>query len=215
MTPGSTLGKSVVLLLAAAAWLAPAVAKSEPNALVNEAIAELTVALDGRREALAADREALYAVIDTILLPRFDREYAAQLVLGRHWRGANAKQRQRFIDAFYKAMLRQYADGVLEFDPDRVEVLPFRGDADQRRTMVRTIVSLDDGTKVPVNYGLVMRDTGWLMFDVTIEGVSYVRNFRAELDAEIRGSSLDAVIERFEREAAEGSAADAGQDEAG
>lgn len=198
------LAASIALLFAAAA---PAATEDDPNALINAAIAELSAGLDGRREQLAADRQALYKLIDGILLPRFDTQYAAQLVLGQHWRNASAAQRKRFIDAFYGALLRKYADGVLEFEPGRVEVLPFRGDETKQRTMVRTIVRLNDGQRVPVNYGLVMRDAGWLIFDVTIEGVSYVRNFRAELDTEIRASGLDAVIARLEREAASESAA--------
>lgn len=172
-----------------------------PNAVVESAIAELTVALDGRQDELAADTAALYALIDDILLPRFDRKYAAQLVLGKHWRAADAAQRDRFIDAFYSALLRKYADGVLEFEPDRVEVLPFRGDTTKKRVTVRTKIQLEDGTDALVNYGLVLRDAGWLFFDVTIEGISYVRNYRAELDSEIRSTSLEAVITRFESEA--------------
>jgi phospholipid transport system substrate-binding protein len=62
---------------------------------------------------------------------------------------------------------------------------------------VKTIVLLDDGTKVPVNYGVVKRDSGWMMFDVTIEGISYVRNFRTELNAEIQAKGLRAVIDRL------------------
>ena len=185
------------MLVSGYGWAAAA----SPNDLIDSAIVELSASLDGRKQALAEDRPELIRVINTILLPRFDQKYAAQLVLGRHWRSANGEQRQRFIDAFYNAMLRKYADGVLEFEQDKVEVLPFRGDATKQRTMVRTIVRMNDGSRVPVNYGLVMRDSGWLIFDVTIEGVSYIRNFRAELDAEIRSSSLEAVIERFETEA--------------
>ena len=208
----------LVILLAAFAVSGAAAAQS-PNDLIDGAIVELAAGLDGRRDELAEDREALHALIDRILLPRFDRRYAAQLVLGQHWRAATEEQRTRFVDAFYNAMLRQYADGVLEFQPDRIEVLPFRGDDTERRTMVRTMVMLDDGQRVPVNYGLVRRDEGWLMFDVTIEGVSYVRNFRAELDSEIRAAGLESVIARFESEAgggdegeADGHSADAGQD---
>ncbi|MDJ0910924.1 MAG: ABC transporter substrate-binding protein [Woeseiaceae bacterium] len=207
----------LVTLLATFAVSGTAAAQS-PNDLIDEAIVELTAGLDGRRDELSDDRAALHALIDEILLPRFDRRYAAQLVLGQHWRAASAEQRERFVDAFYNAMLRQYADGVLEFQPDRIEVLPFRGDDTGRRTTVRTMVMLDDGQRVPVNYGLVKRDEGWLMFDVTIEGVSYVRNFRAELDSEIRAGSLDSTIARFEREAEEsdegesdGDSGDAGQ----
>ncbi len=122
-------------------------------------------------------------------------------MLARHWRGANKEQRDRFVEAFYRTLIHRYADGVLEFEFDRVEILPFRGDATRRITSVKTVVELDDGTKVPVNYTLVNREAGWQMFDVTIEGVSYVRNFRAEFDAEIKASSLDAVIDRLEQEA--------------
>ena len=79
-------------------------------------------------------------------------------------------------------------------------MLTFRGDDTKRRTQVKTIVQLADGTKVPVNYDLVRRGEGWKMFNVTIEGVSYIRNFRAEVDSEIRSSNLNAVIERLEDE---------------
>ena len=172
-----------------------------PNDVIQSASEELTAALNGRKEMLAANRDELYATIDNILLPRFDRRYAAQLVLGRHWRDANAEQRDRFIGAFYGSLLRKYSDGVLEFSQDRIEVLPFRGDLSKPRTTVKTIVTLDDGTKVPVNYGMVNRDSNWLMFDVTIEGISYVRNFRTELNSEIQATGLDAVITRLEGEA--------------
>ena len=190
-------------LLAMFVLLTGAVAFAQsPNDVIQEAADALAAELEGRKDALAADREALYAVIDKILLPRFDRRYAAQLVLGRHWRTANAEQREGFIDAFYGSLLRKYADGVLEFDQDRVEILPFRDDESNPRVTVRTIVKLEDGTDVPVNYGLVKRDSGWLMFDVTIEGISYVRNFRTELNAEIQATSLDAVIARLKGESA-------------
>ena len=203
-----TILPRLTAILFLAAGLAYA-ADESPNDLVTGAINELSAALDGRKDELADDRDALYEVIDAILLPRFDRKYAAQLVLGQHWRTASEEQRERFIDAFYSAMLGKYADGVLEFEEDRIEVLAYRGDPSKKRTMVRTVVRLNDGQKVPVNYGLVQRESGWLMFDVTIEGVSYIRNFRAELDSEIRASSLEAVINRFESEASGGAAANA------
>ena len=106
------------------------------------------------------------------------------------------------MTAFYTTLLQRYADGVLEFENDKVEILPFRGDATRRITTVKTIVRLDDGTKVPVNYSLVNRNDNWRMFDVIIEGVSYVRTFRSEFETEIRASSLEEVIVRLESEAA-------------
>ena len=192
--------KQFVLILILG-FMSSAVMAQEPNDVIQETADELAAALDGRKEELAADKVALYSMIDGILLPRFDRRYAAQLVLGRPWRDATAEQRERFIDGFYASMLRRYANGVLEFDQSKMEILPFRGDLEKKRTTVKTIVRLNDGTKVPVNYEMVKRDSGWMMFDVKIEGISYIRNFKTEINAEIQATSLDAVIERLEMEA--------------
>ena len=181
---------------------APTVADDQtPQQVVESAVTSLAEKMDGRQEELAADRQSLYAIIDELLLPRFDRKFAAQMVLAKHWRTADATQRDRFISAFYQALLRRYADGVLEFDQDKITVLPFRGDLSKPRTKIRSSVQLDDGSKVAVDYELVKRESGWLLFNVVIEGVSYIRNYRTELDSEIRRSSLEAVINRLEAEA--------------
>jgi phospholipid transport system substrate-binding protein len=176
-------------------------AATRPNEVIASAVDLLNEGLDGRKEELATDEAALHEFIDGILMPRFDREFAAGAVLGKHWRTASTEQKKRFISAFYSTLLKRYADGILEFEMNRVEILPYTGDASKRTTVVKTNVRLDDGTKVPVHYTLVNREDQWRMFDVKIEGVSYVINYRKELDAEIKTSSLDAVIERLEREA--------------
>jgi phospholipid transport system substrate-binding protein len=183
-------------------------AQEAPDEFVREAAELLDEAVSERKQELTTDKEALYELIDEILLPRFDRRYAAQLVLGRHWRTASEAQRERFIEAFYQSLMRQYADGLLEFDLSQLKILPYRGDPSKPRTVVRTVVVLDDGTEAPVDYGLVKKDSGWQVFDVTIEGISYVRNFRAEFNSEIQAKGLDAVIERLEREAAQGGGAE-------
>ena len=196
--------KDLIIALVIAAIPIAALAQADmqsPNEVVAEAAKQLDQALSERKRELAADKEALYGLIDEILLPRFDRKYSAQLVLGRHWRTATEQQRERFIDAFYGNLLRRYADGVLDFDLSQVEILPFRGNTSDPRVTVRTMVTLEDGTDVPVDYAMVRREEGWLLFDVIIEGISYVRNFRAELDSEIQAKSLDAAIERLESEA--------------
>jgi len=190
---------ALLLLLGLLASIAYA---QSPNDVIDDAAKQLDQALQGRKDELKNNRDALYKLIDDILLPRFDRTYAAQLVLGQHWRSASADQRTRFVAAFYTNLLQKYADGVLEFDLSKVEIQPFRGDLSKPRVTVRTTVLLDDGTKVPVDYSLVKRSAGWMLFDVSIEGISYVRNFRVELNSEIQSSSLDAVIDRLQREAA-------------
>ncbi|MEM7501170.1 MAG: ABC transporter substrate-binding protein [Pseudomonadota bacterium] len=191
----------LLLVFSPAAALAQA-----PVTVIEEASELLAVELAERKDELSSDRDALYAVVNDIILPRFDRRYAAQLVLGRNWRSASSEQRNAFIEAFYANLLRRYAEGALEFDEDQIEILPFRGDESKGRVTVKTRVRLDDGTVVPVDYGLSNRSGSWKVFDVVIEGISYVRNFRAELASEIQASSLDAVISRLNSEAPAGAA---------
>lgn len=195
------MGKAAAVLASLILGSGIVFAEDSPNAVIESSVALFAEQLEGRREELTENRQALYAIIDEILMPRFDSRFAAQVVLAKHWRTASEEQQARFIDAFYRALLRKYSDGILEFDPNMITVLPFRGDDTKKRTRVRSSVALDDGTKVSVDYELVKRKAGWLVFNVVIEGVSYVRNFRAELDSEIRATSLDAVIERLENEA--------------
>jgi phospholipid transport system substrate-binding protein len=194
--------KAILAIVFTAVLSCGALAADEsPNEVVESAIALFAESLTGREDELAADRAVLYELIDAILLPRFDRKFAAQVVLAKHWRSASESQRERFIEAFYQALVRRYAEGLLQFDQNKVEVLPYRGDLSKPRTRVRSTVQMEEGGKIAVDYDLVKRESGWLLFNVVIEGVSYVRNFRAELDSEIRRSSLDAVIERLEGEA--------------
>ena len=189
--------------IATLALVAPiAEAAAKPIEVIESAVDLLNEGLDGRKDELAADEAALHEFIDGILLPRFDREFAAGAVLGKHWRTASDEQKERFVSAFYRTLLKRYADGILEFDMERVEILPYRGDDSKRTTVVKTNVRLDDGSKIPVHYTLVNREDQWRMFDVKIEGVSYVVNYRKELESEIRSTGLESVIKRLEREAA-------------
>jgi len=193
---GDSLMKHLILTLIIGLMPLSALADS-PNDVIQGAADALEVALEGRKDELSEDREQLFALIDDVLLPVFDRHYSAQLVLGRHWRNASDAERSEFIEAFYASMLRKYGEGVLQFDQSSLQILPFRGDDTKSRATVKTIVQLGDGTKVPVNYGVVRRDSGWMMFDITIEGISYVRNFRTELNAEIQANGLKSVIDRL------------------
>lgn len=202
---GQRTAKRLLIILVTSLFTLGIVADS-PNSVVEDAAKLLDQALKDRRDELGKDKKALYALIDGILMPRFDRRYAAQLVLARHWRTANEEERERFIHAFYDHLMHLYAEAILEFDLTKLKVLPFRDDPSKKRTVVKTIMLMDDGTKVPVNYGMVSHESGWQMFDVTIEGISYVRNFKAELNAEIEAKGLDGVIQRLEKESSDGTA---------
>ena len=168
-----------------------------PEEVVRSAAEQVLESMEGRRAHLESHPAELRALVDAVFLPRFDRNYAAYLVLGRHGRAANADQRSRFSDALYQYLLSRYANGLLSFTSDRLQVLPFQGTPGDERTTVRTFVILNDGRRIPVNYDLRLGDAGWRVFDIAIDGISYVRNLRSQLGQEIEQNGLESVITRL------------------
>ena len=192
----------IVALIVIACMLFPVhVAADTPNEFVEDIVAVLEERMHGRREELSKDPETLNALIDEVLLPRFDQQQFASSILREHWDTASEEQKSRFIDAFYSVLLHRYAQRLLDIELDSVMVLPFRGDITMPLVIVKTRVALVDGTNANVNYVLVPHDTSWWIIDVKIKGVSYVRNFRTQFGLEIDETGLDQLIARLEKEA--------------
>jgi len=169
-----------------------------PDEVIRQASDEIVAVLATRRDELAADTDELYRVVDEILLPRFDQRYAGGLVMGKYWRQANDEQRERFIVALYRSLLRTYANNILEYDGDALEVVPFEGDLSEGKAIVETRVKLDTGVVTPVNYRMRLSDEQWKAYDVIIEGISYVTNYRKQYASEFRAKGIDQVISELE-----------------
>ena len=189
-----------ILPLTGAAAAAGSVPGPGPQELIETAATRMLNALDADRAAAQSNPARVRKLVDEILLPHFDTDYTARLVLGKHWRNANPEQRQRFIDAFYQSLLRNYGTSLAEFTADRMTILPFRGNLDSGQATVRTEVRRSDGTRVPVSYSMRATPGGWKAWDVTIEGISYVHNLRNDVGTEVNQRGLDAVIARLDFE---------------
>jgi phospholipid transport system substrate-binding protein len=176
-----------------------ALAEVMPDQVVQGIADDLGDAIEGHKAELQGNRDKLIEVIDGILLPHFDIDYASILVLGRNAREATPAQRARFAKAFYNSIAHRYAEGLLNYTRGRVKVLPFKGATNDRKTIVRTQVVLDDGKLLPVDYAFRKTKQGeWKAYDVIIEGISYITNYRNQVAAEIAKTDLDSLISRLE-----------------
>jgi phospholipid transport system substrate-binding protein len=170
-----------------------------PEALVNDSAKRMLSELDANRAMYAKDPEKLDALVANVLLPNFDVDYAARLVLGQPWRTATPDQRQRFVKAFYHSLLTNYGNALINFTAGNFAVLPYRGDPNDTQATVRTEVKKSDGSKVPVNFTLHKTDQGWKAWDVVIDGISYVKSFKTDFAAEVEQKGLDELIARLEK----------------
>src|SRR6266853_6772933 len=177
---------------------AGAAAAEGPTEVVQSAAQGMLGDLDKDRDAYRRDPAKVGQLVDKYLLPHFDTEASARLVLGAHWRTATSEQRKRFIDAFYHSLLTNYGTALVEFTADRLKIFPTKVDADATRATVRTDVKRASGDHVSVNYYLHKTPQGWKAYNLAIEGIDYVNSYRTDFGEQIEAQGIDAVIKRLE-----------------
>lgn len=191
--------KLAVAMLAFGAMAAvSAEPERSPEQVIRDASELTNAALEGRRDELKDNREALFDLIDEILLPRWDRQYTGQLVMGRYWREASSEQREAFISGLYRKLLDSYGDGVLQYEADKLKIIGTRGNPEDGRVMVDSEVELEDGTPVPISYRLRIHEDSWKVYDVVVEGISYVTNYRNQYASEFRAKGVEGVIDELQ-----------------
>jgi phospholipid transport system substrate-binding protein len=196
------LSFSGATLLYAQAPAAPAGATAQapgPYDVVKTAAEGMLRELDANRAEYRKDPSKVAALVDKYLLPNFDVETSARAVLGLHWRTATPDQRKRFVDAFYHSLLNNYGAALSEFTSDKLKIFPANVDAGSDRASVRTEVKRDNGDRIAVNYAMRKTPTGWKAVDVNIDGISYVKSYHDDFDAQIDQQGMDAVISRLEK----------------
>ena len=175
-------------------------AQPAPDRLVEELTEDFYEKLEANREHYRANPAALKAEIDQRMRKHMDTEYAARLVLGRHSRDLEQDDINRFADALATNLMDEYATRVLDFDSENeMTVLPIGPDEDPRRTRVRTRLRLDNGSMMPIDFVVRLQDDQWLLFDVIVEGISYVATYRTQIGEEIAQLGFETMLERLER----------------
>lgn len=180
--------------LLASAGLAHAIA-GKPGEIVRATTAKVLGTLVDKRADFQANPETLNAFVKTELEAIMDREYSARLVLGRHARGVEPQKLTAFAEALTENLLRRYGKALLDFDPN-VEVRVKSETPLQNGKLVRVASEImrRGGSPVPVDYMFAKDADGeWKVFDVIVEGVSYVQTYRTQFDEQLRGQTLDQV----------------------
>jgi len=182
-----------------AATAATSTTQQTPSDLIQSA-AQLTLnEMQSNRDAYRKDPSKLRPLVDKYLLPHFDTEYAARLVLGQYWRTANHEQRKRFIDAFYQSLLTTYGSALVELTPDRLTVFPTTVDPSANHATVRTEVTGYHADRIAMNYSMHKTPDGWKAYDVSVDGISYIKSYREDFGAQIEQLGLESLIAHLEK----------------
>lgn len=183
-----------MMLVAASAT---AGAKQSPQELVSETTGKITTALRAEQDKIKTDPNRLYVIVDEIVLPHFDFRSMSAWVLGKHWRTANEDEKARFTAEFRTLLVRTYAKALNDNYDRKIAMLPMRDKEGSDDVTVRTEVQQEAGFPIPIDYKMHVQDGAWKVYDVSVDGLSLVANYRTSFAKEIREAGLPKLIDRL------------------
>lgn len=200
--PARACTLALVLMLA----LAQAWAATGPRELVRQTADRVLEQIAHRKGELQADPSKIYELVKDEVVPHFDFERIARWVLGQHWSRASEQQRDRFVAEFREMLVRTYAKVLLEYSGQEIEYPPMRVPEGADEVRVRTQVVEQGAPPIPVDYNLYHTGERWLVYDVVVDGVSLVSNYRSSFNREIRRAGIDSLIRKLEQRNRQGAA---------
>lgn len=171
-------------------------AAEDAQQLVVDTATRVLERLRQDREKLLAEPDRIYPLVEDLVLPHFDFERMSIWVLGKNWRLADKQQQRQFVEQFRTLLVRTYAKALLEYTDQSINYLPFHAEADARRVIVRTEVAQAGGVNIPINYSMFLNHE-WKVFDISVDGVSLVTNYRSTFASEIRQGGIDKLLARL------------------
>jgi len=184
----------LTMLFSGSVMSSPSVA---PGALVEATANEMLATIKAERENLEKDPQRIYQLVDKIVLPHFDFPRMAKRVLGKYWRKATPTQRKDFTQVFRELLVRTYANSLTEYADQEIVYLPVRQKSGAKKVSVRSEVELASGTPIEVAYSLSVNGERWMVYDIKVDGVSLVTNFRSSFSREIDQSGIDSLVEKL------------------
>ena len=180
---------------------APATVFNADNPLeMVKATTDLVLAkIAEQREQLRADPGKVYELVNELVLPRFDFDYMSQLVLGKYWSRATVQQKSQFVQEFRELLVRTYATTLLNYADQEIDYLPLRMVSGATDAAVNTRVVGGGAPPIPINYSLHQKAGEWKVYDVAIDNISLVSQYRTSYAAHIKRYQLEGLIQQMQK----------------
>ena len=173
--------------LMALAGAAGAATPPNPEQVVRDTAETVLAEVSARKAELDADPSLIYPLVERTVVPHFDFTSMARSAMGRFWRNASSDQQRRVVMEFRELLVRTYATALLGYSGQKIEYLPMRAADQATRVTVQTRINAAGGPPIPINYSLKLEGDGqWLVYDVVIDGISLVTNYRSSFARLIR-----------------------------
>ena len=166
----------------------------DPQQLVRTTGDRVLAEVSARKAELEANPQLIYPLVQSTVIPHFDFRRMAQAAMGRFWRDADEAQRDQITEQFRELLVRTYATALLGYSGETIEYLPMQQQEGASKVMVPTRIASAGAPPIPINYRLQREDSKWLVYDVVIDGVSLITNYRSQFANEVRRGGVDGLI---------------------
>jgi len=176
---------ALVLGLAADAWAGP------PTDQLRTYTDEVLKVLQNPALTLPERREAVKHLAEDI----FEVSETAKRALGQHWLKRTPAEREEFVKLFANLLEQTYIARIDEFGGEKLRYVSEQIDGD--RAIVRARITTKNGTEVPVESRLLLKENRWLIYDILVENLSLISNYRSQFDRVIRTTSYEELVKRL------------------
>lgn len=168
-----------------------------PDELVKRTATDVLEIVKSDKDIQAGDQAKIFALAEEKILPNFNFERVSRLVLGKNWTRATPEQKSAFQTEFRTLLLRTYATALSKYKDQEIEFLPLRMEDGAKTVSVKTKIIQSGAQPIAVDYSLAREDDTWKVYDIVIEAVSLVTNYRGQFSQEIRQNGLDSLIKKL------------------
>lgn len=170
-------------------------AQERPEQVIQETSDRLFSTLKAEKVNLEKNPERIFSIVEDILVPRFDFGTISQWVMGRSWRTATPAQRAEFTQEFKRLLINSYAGVLLEYTDEKIDILPLPANAaNANEITVRSQIISKERPPVAINYSMIKSGQRWMVYDVAVEGISIVANYRSEIRELVSRNGIDGMI---------------------
>jgi phospholipid transport system substrate-binding protein len=165
-----------------------------PDELVRKNTVDVLAMLKADKDLAAGDPAKVEKLANEKILPYFNFSRMTQLAVGRAWREATDAQKMALTNEFRRLLVRTYSSSLSQFRNQTIDVRPLKIAAGETEVVVKTVVNQPSGSGIPIDYSMEKSKDGWKVFDVLIDGVSLVTNYRSSFATEIKNAGLDGLV---------------------
>ncbi|GAO35879.1 signal peptide protein [Sulfuricella sp. T08] len=169
-------------------------AEMAPDALVKETSQDVLEIVKKDKDIQSGNKQKIYALVDAKVLPHFDFKRMTQLAVGKSWRQATPAQQDALVKEFRALLVRTYSTSLSTYKNQIIDYKPLRMQPEDTDVTVKTVVRQPGGQPIPIDYSLQKNADGWKVYDVVVDNISLVTNYRGSFASEIRQSGIDGLI---------------------